>query len=110
MCPAGERGDRVEGQVQGERGETDGDELLCAALGGVSVVAAARVEPQDRARRDKLDQRVQSEPEQCDRPGDPGRDYRHCRLDRHPSDAQQREHPCVADQARPGPTGGMNHG
>jgi hypothetical protein len=58
MRSAGERVDRIDRHVQREDIEADGDDLLRAALGRVRAAVAAGIEPQDRARRDELDQRV----------------------------------------------------
>ena len=109
-CDPTEPTDRSGRHVQRKDPETDGDELLSATLGCARAAVTTCIEPQNRARGDKLDQRVQAERKQRDRPRDYGGGDRDTGLHSHPPDTQQRKRPRAADQQRASLAGWLENG
>jgi hypothetical protein len=83
--PAGHRAQRLNGEVGSEQEEARGDHLLGATLGTVGVKPSAGEQPNHDAACEHLDQTVDAEPHQRDRPGSDARTERDRKLGDVPS-------------------------
>jgi hypothetical protein len=91
--PACQVTDRLDTDVSGEHEVTGGDDLLRPALSRLGVQARAGEQPDDDEPRERLDQAVGAEANECNRTGSDACTYGNGELDDVPGVAAPREGP-----------------